>query len=188
MIIRRKKARNTKRTGLSKKAELALKRILDETGKKIRARGLKHEQFKPGRYSDYYEHGHARGGFLGSEPIFFRSMEEESLRGSTPGYISDKYREVFGTEIKLNKRIPQISQIPKDKIGRFLLAAITIKPEDRAALEKNSSIQTGIKRFVINSLRQHLAAIDWAENTYGIRINVDPELLKWIGKAGRGRI
>ena len=30
--------------------------------------------------------------------------------------------------------------------------------------------------------RFELAAMDWAEHHYGIKFNVDPKILKWLGK------
>lgn len=149
--------------------------------REIKAAGLQHEPLKPGRYSEYYEHGK---GIL--PPYSFMSMREEELRGSTPGGFLAKWAKAHGIDWeKVDKThpelktTPQIRVIPKEELAKYLLADLAIlTPENMEKFAGNEHL----REVITNTLRTKLAAIDWAEQTHGIKIDVDPAKLKWIGK------
>lgn len=159
-----------------KKQVLRSVRLPKETSKNA---GLKHEKLQPGRYAKYYEHRQSTG-----PPLFFMSLEGERARGSTPGGFLSAWLAKNGVELKSIRRdVPQIRIIPKKDIADYLLGKLPTQ-EERRETDEMAKANPRAKIVVSNSVRKFLAAIDWAEKTYGIRIDVDPQILEWIEKAG----
>lgn len=140
--------------------------------------GLKHEPFKPGRYADYYEHMPSR-----LPPMSFMSIEEESIRGSSPGSFLKGLIERRGGNLgQFDHRTPQIRLIPKEQIGEYLLFQLNEAGVGNPAIRESAGANPVLRKVVTAQTGHLLAAVDWAEQTYGIRIAVDPAILQWLGK------
>ncbi len=144
--------------------------------RQVREAGLKHEPFKLGRYAEYYSHGKGI-----KPPFFFMSMEEESLRGSSSGgFISDWVAQKGIDSKTLDRRKPQIALIPRKELGKYLSSKLgDLSTEGR----NHADTDPYLRKFLVSLTRNILTAIDWAEQTHKIRIDVDPKILAWIGKA-----
>ncbi len=178
--VRKKKVWSRKWQAIFRELDFQ-QRIAPVRVKVVRA-GLVHEKFRPGRFSDYYAHGY--GVVL---PVFFMSLEgEQKLRGSTPGGFLEKWAAEKRIDLNtIDRKVPQICVIPKKEIGRFLLAQLVSgieTPKKRGQIEKMGK---KIKGIAVSMVRRNLAAIDWAEQTYGIRISVPQEILDWVEKLSR---
>jgi hypothetical protein len=73
--------------------------------------------------------------------------------------------------------------IPKENIGEFLLEELektVLTKKDAEAFGSNPKFD--VEKMLKHFSRNWLASIDWAEQTYGIKINVNPKMLNWVGK------
>jgi hypothetical protein len=135
------------------------------------------EQFKPGRYAEYYDHGPGA-----KVPYSFLSMDEERSRGSTPGGFLSKWMTRKGvSQSTIDPAVPQVHLIPPEDFAEHVKQQFDLvgTPEQRAQIDAAG----GLKKVIIDMLRNHLAAADWAEQTHGIKIEVHPDLLKWVKEA-----
>ena len=109
------------------------------------------------------------------------SMDEEWIRGSSPGGFLVDWIKKHGIDQKtLDRKTPQISMIPKEQIKDYLLAEFKGISTMESRQEHNEKPR--LREIITSLVRENFAAIDWAEQTYGIKIDVDPEILNWIGK------
>jgi hypothetical protein len=140
--------------------------------------GQKHESQKPGRYARFYKQGRI--------PMFFRSLHEEKAMGSTQGNFLTEWATKKGVSVaSLNKNIPQICLIPKNQIGDYLKDRFEEKlstPQKRLIVDQACSTSFSAKENTLDSIRSNLIAIDWAEQTHHIQINLDEEILTWLRK------
>ncbi|MFH0714953.1 MAG: hypothetical protein V1847_04470 [Candidatus Diapherotrites archaeon] len=159
------------------KKALAWKQRIFQIEQEIRKRGLKHEPFKPGRFAKYYVAGKII-------PANFMSAEEELLIGGSPGGFLNQFEKYSGTKLGIDFKdptqstIPQIRLIPKEQLKSFMESRINLTLEEMKECDELPTL----KDARIRVLRKDFATADWAEQTYGIQIDVDPKLLEWIGK------
>ncbi|VVB74194.1 Uncharacterised protein [uncultured archaeon] len=146
--------------------------------RQIRAEGLKHESYKPGRFSEYYKPKSK------SVPYFFMSAREEWMRGSTPGSFLNKWLKQKGLTLKqVDNKVPQIKLIPANEIKEYLEKKVVEAIETKEKRAQIDSFGGNMPKIVRQLLQDQIAVVDWAEQTYGIRINVPAEILEWLGKA-----
>ncbi|MBT4191856.1 MAG: hypothetical protein HOE11_00960 [Candidatus Diapherotrites archaeon] len=139
------------------------------------------EQFKPGRFKAYYDHGGNT-----QIPMVFLSEESERAAHSSPGLMAGWYKFSKTKPSDHSKEVPQLALIPKEGIGRFLKFKLYKQINTRAKRREIDALSTSqvgkrIKSQAIRLARAELAAIDWAEQTYGIQIDISKEILDWIG-------
>lgn len=144
------------------------------------ARKLKYEPFKPGRFAQYYHHE------KGTIPtIYFMTINQERAMGGTPSKLDELAKLGKLDPKKIRRDIPQIRLIPKESIKKYLERQLVdgIKtPIERAEMEKLFANTAHGVETIKRTARFELAAMDWAEHHYGIKFNVDPKILKWLGK------
>jgi hypothetical protein len=140
--------------------------------------GQKHELQKPGRFANFYKQGRI--------PMFFRSLHEEKAMGSTQGDFLTDWANKKGVSVaSLNKNIPQICLIPKNQIADYLKARFEkdiSTPQKRLVIDMACSKSFSAKENALDAIRSNLIAIDWAEQTHHIQINIDQEILDWLKK------
>jgi hypothetical protein len=140
--------------------------------------GQKHECQKFGRFANFYKHGRI--------PMFFRSLHEEKAMGGAQGNFLTDWANKKGVSVSsLNKNIPQICLIPKNQIGDYLKTRFEkdiSTPQKRLLIDMACSKSFSAKENALDAIRSNLIAIDWAEQTYHIQINIDQEILDWLKK------
>ncbi|MFA5764304.1 MAG: hypothetical protein WC915_05855 [archaeon] len=146
------------------------------TSSQNKQNGQKHEFQKPGRFANFYKQGRI--------PMFFRSLHEEKAMGSTQGDFLTDWANKKGVSVSaLNKNIPQICLIPKNQIADYLKARFEkdiSTPQKRQAIDMACSKSFSAKENALDAIRSNLIAIDWAEQTHHIQINIDQEILDWL--------
>ena len=110
-------------------------------------------------------------------------MDGEWAMGSTPGSFLYRWVKIKGIDSKtvnFDRDVPQIKLIPQEDLPRVLLADFEMidTPEKRAEIDADPRM----KRTLKSMFQQSLAEIDWAEQTYGIRIDVAKEICEWLAK------
>ncbi|MFA6269092.1 MAG: hypothetical protein WCW13_02320 [archaeon] len=138
-----------------------------------KANKLSFEKPVPGRYSKYYPKG--------CIPAFFRSMEGEEALGSSSGWIVTKLKSATGRTIKKPPiNVPQIKLVSGPELKAIFLSYL--KPLSTLAKRKSLEKIPNIRRILLPQIQDLLVGIDWLEQTYKIKLDVDSEILKWVSE------
>src|SRR3989344_907965 len=107
--------------------------------------------------------------------ILFCLFRRRVETGSSPGSFLCELEKAHGTQ-SFPKDVPQIRLIPRGEIAGYLLKPLTDILSMRDLVRDNPRFEETVKEMAMDGLIK----VDWAEQTYGITIDVPAELLSWL--------